>query len=144
MADAGMMELKSAYVAFRARLENADVTDGMWCASRGVPVDTVRRLEQEHPTLRQEVLVAQRGLYASEFAEVDRALLAKAKAGDTRAAELLYARFENWTSRAAEVAAKRDTKQETFAQCVARMAATKREQPLPPAPVPVDITEGGA
>lgn len=47
--------------------------------------------------LDRQALEIRRKKYAPHLSEIDRALIAQAKTGDHKAAELAYKRFEGWT-----------------------------------------------
>lgn len=47
--------------------------------------------------LDRQALEIRRKKYAPHLSEIDRALIAQAKTGDSRACELAYKRFEGWT-----------------------------------------------
>lgn len=49
--------------------------------------------------IEAEALEIRRKKYAPEIAEVDKALLKEAKAGDVKAAKLIYQRFEGWSEK---------------------------------------------
>jgi hypothetical protein len=49
--------------------------------------------------IEREALDLRRGKYARHLAHVDHGLLKAAKAGDARAAKLVYQRFENWSEK---------------------------------------------
>lgn len=46
-----------------------------------------------------DILARKRKTYMPKIAEVDKAMLKKAKAGSTKAAKLIYQRFEDWAPR---------------------------------------------
>lgn len=49
--------------------------------------------------IEREALEIRRKKYNPEIAKVDRALLKKAREGDTQAAKLIYQRFEGWSEK---------------------------------------------
>lgn len=94
------------YVPFRADPANDAVTDGMWCGQRNLQIDELKKWKGEHPKEMFLILEKRRGRYAEKLIEVDQALFDKAKQGDARSIELLWSRFENWSPKIEEAAAK--------------------------------------
>ena len=110
--------LMAQYKRLRVNPANDDTTDGQLAAQAGVTIDDLQEAKRMCPERMREVLEARRTLYHDELLEIDRALFERAKAGDTKAADLVYRRFENWTPKQAEADAKRNPTQKTFAQLV--------------------------
>jgi hypothetical protein len=106
------------YMEFRKNPDNDATTDGMWCAQRSVPLATLQAWKKARPGWAVEVLTARRSRYAEHLSAVDAALFEKARGGDTKAAELLYRRFESWTPKIAEENLKRNPTQKTFAELI--------------------------
>jgi hypothetical protein len=113
-----MTKTRVTYIAFRSNPANDHITDGMWCSQNFVPVEELRTIKAS-PDVAVEVLEKRRTLYAGELAEIDRALIERAKSGDYKAAELIYRRFENWTPKQAEAELKKSPGQKTFADLIA-------------------------
>jgi hypothetical protein len=109
------------YLAFRKNPANDDTTDGMWCGQKNIPIDYLNDTKIHYPKWAQELLDYRRSRMAEEMLEVDKGLLAKAKTGNTQAAELLYRRFESWTPKIAEEAMKRNPTNKTFAEMIAEV-----------------------
>lgn len=116
-------EFKELYVTFRADPVNDEITDGQWCAQRGWAIQDLAKWKKLNPDVAQQILDRRRTRYAEHMSAVDKALFEKAKSGDTKAAALLYARFENWTPKAADEAVKRNPKNKTFAELIAEGGA---------------------
>jgi hypothetical protein len=110
--------LGASYCSFRMSLEHDATTDGQWCGQRGIDIQRLNAWKRAHPDTMKKLLEWRRERYAQHLSEVDQALIDKAKGGDTRAAELLYRRFEGWTPKAAEEALKKRPDQKTFAELV--------------------------
>lgn len=108
----------SGYLTFRSNPSNDETTDGMWCGQMRFPIQDLQDWKGQHPEWALHVLEKRRAQYAEQISAVDAALLAKAQAGDTRAAELIYRRFENWTPKAADEALKKNPTQKTFAELI--------------------------
>lgn len=107
------------YIAFRADPANDTMTDGMWCGQNGVNIEALKAWKNANPSVMAALLEKRRSRYTEHLSEVDQALIEKAKEGDTRAAELLYRRFENWTPKQAEAELKRNPTNKTFAELIA-------------------------
>lgn len=90
------------YIAFRSDPSNDHVTDGMWCGQNNLNIVELKRWKLEHPDEMVSILEKRRSRYAEKLIEVDQALFDKAKAGDPRAIELLWSRFENWSPKIEE------------------------------------------
>lgn len=115
--------LTGRYIAFRSLAHNDDVTDGMWCAQNNVSVADLNEWKELKPDWSKMVLEQRRTKYAEQLMAVDQALIEKAQNGDTKAAELLYRRFENWTPKQADEALRKNPLQKTFAELVAEDAS---------------------
>lgn len=96
------------YITFRADPSNDHISDGMWCGQRlpSINMDVLLDWKVKNPDKLLIILEKRRGLYADALIQIDQGLLAKAKAGDARAIELVWARFENWSPKIEEQAAK--------------------------------------
>lgn len=110
------MNLLGRYKELRSQPRFDDYTDGQLAAALSTTLDEVRRLKRMHPEAEAQVLDRRRKGYADDLLQVDQALFEKAKAGDARAADLVYRRFENWTPKQADEALKRAPQHRTFAQ----------------------------
>ena len=99
--------LDKNYSAFRSNPANDHITDGMWCGPRGLTVEALAQWKATHPEAVENILATRRSLYADEMIKIDTALLGKAKAGDPKAIQLAWARFENWSPRIEEEASKK-------------------------------------
>lgn len=56
----------------------------------------------QFPDWARAALDGRRAAYADVMLDVDRALFLAAKSGDTKAADLVYRRFDNWNPRIVE------------------------------------------
>jgi hypothetical protein len=108
----------ASYLDFRSNPSNDETTDGMWCGQNQFSILELADWKSKEPKWAQHVLEQRRTRYAEQLSAVDAALIEKAKGGDTKAAELLYRRFENWTPKAADEALKRNPTQKTFAELI--------------------------
>lgn len=100
-----IVKILNDYIAFRTNPANDTVTDGMWCGE-SFPIEELISWKMAHPAEMLSILEKRRALYADELIKIDQSLLAKARSGDARAIELVWARYENWTTKTEEQAAK--------------------------------------
>lgn len=114
-------KLWESYLAFRRNPANDETTDGMWCGQNRLQIEWLNATKNHYPKWAQELLDYRRSKMAEEILEVDKGLIAKAKGGDSRAIELLYRRFENWSPKIAEEAMKRNPTNKTFAEMIAEL-----------------------
>jgi hypothetical protein len=84
-------------------------------------IEALKEWKNNNPSALAELLEKRRARYTEHLSAVDQALIEKAKEGDTRAAELLYRRFENWTPKQAEAELKRNPTNKTFAELIAEV-----------------------
>lgn len=92
----------TGYVEFRSDPANDSETDGMWAGKNNISIITLTKWKADNPQIMFSILEKRRGRYAEKLIEVDKALFEKAKAGDARAIELLWSRFENWSPKIEE------------------------------------------
>lgn len=123
MTPAESEALWGQYLSFRKNSANDETTDGMWCGQRKVSIEWLNAVKNARPKWAEDVLLHRRARMAEEMMEVDKGILAKAKAGNTQAASLLYARFEGWTPKVAESEAKKNPTNKTFAEMIAEGGA---------------------
>lgn len=94
------------YPSFRCDPSNDHISDGVWCGQNALDILTLAKWKHEHAKEMLSVLETRRGLYADELIKIDQGLLAKARSGDPRSIELVWARFENWSPKIEEANAK--------------------------------------
>lgn len=94
------------YAAFRCDPANDHLTDGMWCGTNNFRPEDLSNWKKEHPREMMSILEKRRGLYADHLIKIDQALLDKARSGDPRSIELAWARYESWSPKTEEQAAK--------------------------------------
>jgi hypothetical protein len=94
------------YVAFRSDPTNDNTTDGMWCGQNGLDIVALHKWKAENSQAMFSILEKRRSRYAEKLIDIDASLLAKAKQGDARSIELVWSRFENWSPKIEENAAK--------------------------------------
>ena len=96
------MHIIDTYVLFRSNPDNDRVPDTHFCTEHGISVSTLSREKKKHPKWAKQALDARRETYAEQMTGVDKALFEAAKDGDTKAADLLYRRFDGWNPRIVE------------------------------------------
>lgn len=94
------------YPSFRSDPANDHISDGMWCGTNMLNIQLLSNWKLANPAVMFSILEKRRGLYADALIKVDQALFEKAKAGDPRAIELCWSRFENWSPKIEEANAK--------------------------------------
>lgn len=113
------MSVLQAYEEFRARPGNDETTDGQYCAANGVDIAALHAQKLADPQWAWRVLQRRRDSYAEQLLEVDKALLKRALGGDNKAVELMYARFEGWTTRGVDAENRKSGGKKTFAELIA-------------------------
>lgn len=117
--DTQQVSIYGKYKDFRADVENDEQTDAMFCGQHGIAVSDLSHVKKRFPTINEDILAARRSRYAASLAEVDQALFKKAKAGDAKAADLIYRRFESWSPKQADDdRAAKGTAVKTFADLI--------------------------
>jgi uncharacterized protein YhjY with autotransporter beta-barrel domain len=96
------VEILDIYVLFRSNPDNDSVADAYFCTQHNIPLSSLRKLKKKYPRWAKKALEARREAYAEQMTEVDKALFTAAKSGDTKAADLLYRRFDGWNPKVVE------------------------------------------
>ena len=96
------MGLIDDYIEFKANPDNDKKDDSLFCSTKSISLDTLQNTKREHPKWAKAALERRRSHYAERMVEIDRALFLAAKSGDTKAADLLYRRFDNWNPKIVE------------------------------------------
>jgi hypothetical protein len=94
--------IRDIYVQYRTNPDNDDKSDSYFCSAYGFALDELRRIIIADKKLRQDILKARREVYDERMAKVDEALFRAAERGDTKAADLLYRRFDGWNPKIVE------------------------------------------
>lgn len=89
------------YVAFRTNPGNDHITDGVWCEEQ-IRIDDLMAWKLANPQAMLSILEKRRSAYSDDLIKIDQALLQKAKAGDPRSIELVWARYEGWSPKIEE------------------------------------------
>ena len=97
-----MMSIIDKYIAFKANPENDKSSDTLFCSVSGVSFDELKTEKKKYKTWAKSALNLRRDHYAEKMVEIDRALFIAAKNGDTKAADLLYRRFDGWNPKIVE------------------------------------------
>lgn len=94
--------LIDTYILYRANPDNDDKADTFFASTFGFSVKDVRKAKREDKGWAKKALELRRERYAENIMSVDKAMFQAAKAGDTKAADLLYRRFDGWNPRVVE------------------------------------------
>ena len=87
---------------YKTNPDNDGKTESFFVSSFGFSLKDLRKAKRERPGWAKEVLELRRARYAEQIGDVDKALFQAAKCGDTKAADLLYRRFDGWNPRIVE------------------------------------------
>ena len=96
------MTIRERYVQYRTNPDNDDKHDSYFCSSNGISLDELRELQHTDDKLARDILHARRDKYATRMNKIDEALFKAAESGDTKAADLLYRRFDGWNPKIVE------------------------------------------
>ena len=91
------------YIRFRSNPDNDDKADTFFCTAVGTTLQILKKLKKENKSWSAKALKLRREVYSEKMMKVDSALFKAAQNGDTRAADLLYRRFDNWSPKQAEL-----------------------------------------
>jgi len=94
--------LIETYILYRINPDNDDKADSFFASSFGFSIDELKKAKRQNKDWAKKVLEGRRKQYAEHILGVDKALFQAAKAGDTKAADLLYRRFDGWDPRTVE------------------------------------------
>lgn len=94
--------LIESYILYRIDPDNDSKEDSFFVSAFGFSLQELRAAKKTHPQWAKEVLELRRERYAEQLGDVDKALFQAARCGDTKAADLLYRRFDNWNPRVVE------------------------------------------
>jgi hypothetical protein len=113
------MSTPADYCEFKSNPANDHISDGVWCSQNKVSMADLQTWKAEHPAEVERILTTRRARYADEMIKIDTALLTKAKQGDPKSIQLAWARFENWSPKIEEEAAKKTGgKNKTIAELI--------------------------
>lgn len=94
--------VRDIYVQYRTNPDNDDKSDAYFCTTHGISLDDLRELILNDRKLQVDILKSRRETYAKRMAKIDAALFRAAESGDTKAADLLYRRFDGWNPKIVE------------------------------------------
>jgi len=94
--------LIDTYILYRINPDNDGKADSFFASSFGFSLKDVRRAKRENRDWAQKVLESRRACYAEHILGIDKAMFQSAKSGDTKAADLLYRRFDGWNPKIVE------------------------------------------
>lgn len=89
-------DIMERYIEFRTETDEVAPEDSQFCSDVGISVDKLQVLKKENPDWMRQVLQKRRDSYILRLMEVDDGLFRKAVAGDVKAVELIYERWENY------------------------------------------------
>jgi len=96
------MSIRDTYILYRTNPDNDEHSIAHFCTSYGFILSDVKDALKNDQTLEKDILDARRAKYAYRMQKIDDALFKSAETGDTRAADLLYRRFDGWDPKVVE------------------------------------------
>lgn len=96
------MSIIDKYIAFKANPGNDKKDDAFFCSESGVSLSELKKEKRAYKDWGKSALNLRREFYAEKMVEIDKALFTAAKNGDTKAADLLYRRFDGWNPKIVE------------------------------------------
>jgi len=90
------ISVRDKYIQYRTNPDNDEKSDAFFCSTNCISLDEVNELRATDHRLHQDILKGRRETYAKHMAKIDASLIKAAESGDTKAAELLYRRFDGW------------------------------------------------
>lgn len=94
--------VRDSYIQYRQDPDNDDNLLSHFCSKYGFDLSAVRKQLVDDKDIENDILVARREMYAKRMKKIDDALFKSAEQGDTRAADLLYRRFDGWNPKIVE------------------------------------------
>ncbi len=90
------MSVRERYIQYRTHPDNDKHSLSHFCTRFGFSLSDVRAVLFGDKHLEKDILESRRNKYAARMQKIDDALFDSAEKGDTRAADLLYRRFDGW------------------------------------------------
>ena len=90
------MNVRDTYIQYRTNPDNDDKSDAFFCSTNCISLDELNELLHSDKKIQADILKSRRATYAKRMKKIDASLFRAAEAGDTKAAELLYRRFDGW------------------------------------------------
>lgn len=97
-----IMSIIDQYIAFKANPGNDQKEDSFFCSATGISLSELEVEKKAYRDWAKSALNRRREHYAEKMVEIDQALFTAAKHGDTKAADLLYRRFDGWNPKIVE------------------------------------------
>lgn len=94
--------IRDNYILYRTNPDNDDKSLSHFATGHGYTLDEVKISLRGDKTIDKDILDARRKKYAKRMQKIDNALFKSAETGDTRAADLLYRRFDGWDPKVVE------------------------------------------
>jgi len=94
--------VRDKYIQYRSNPDNDDKSDAYFCTSNQISLDELQELIRQDRKLQSDILKSRRATYAIRMKKIDAALFRAAESGDTKAADLLYRRFDGWNPKIVE------------------------------------------
>ena len=88
--------VRDKYIQYKIDPDNDGKSDSFFCTVHGISLDELRAMKEQDKLLSRDILHARREKYSKRMTKIDEALFKAAEGGDTKAAELLYRRFDGW------------------------------------------------
>lgn len=96
------ISVRDKYIQYRTNPDNDEKSDAFFCSTNCISLDEINELKSSDNKLYPDILKARRDTYAKKMSKIDAALFRAAEAGDTKAADLLYRRFDGWNPKVVE------------------------------------------
>ncbi len=94
--------VRDKYIQYRTNPDNDGKSDAFFCSTNCVSLDEINELKAQDKKLHVDILKSRRDTYAKRMSKIDAALFRAAESGDTKAADLLYRRFDGWNPKIVE------------------------------------------
>jgi hypothetical protein len=94
--------VRDNYIQYRTDPANDEKALSHFCTKYGHTLDEARGMLSTAKNLEKDILEARRAKYASRMQKIDDALIEAAEGGDTKAADLVYRRFDGWNPKIVE------------------------------------------
>jgi len=94
--------IRDKYVQYRTNPDNDARSFSHFATMCGYTLSEVKDAVAHDKDIEKDILVARRNKYAKRMQKIDDALFKSAEDGDTRAADLLYRRFDGWDPKVVE------------------------------------------
>jgi len=96
------MDVIKTYITYKADPDNDSKKDTHFCQDHNISYRDLQLLKEKFPSWAKDALDLRRDAYSEKMTSIDSALFTAAAAGDTKAAELIYRRFDGWNPKIVE------------------------------------------